>query len=179
MSRIGKQPVQLPKGVKGRLDGSIFWIEGPKGKLSQNIPHGISVAVEADKVVVKRVTDDKAAKSKHGAIRAHIKNMVIGVVDGYKKEMDIVGVGYKAQMKGKDLILNAGFSHPVEISVSADLKVSVPKPTHIVIEGLDKQKVGAFSSSLRQIAPPEPYKGKGIRFTGEEVRKKLGKALAK
>ncbi|MFA5272096.1 MAG: 50S ribosomal protein L6 [Candidatus Omnitrophota bacterium] len=179
MSRIGKQPVVLPKGVKAVLAGDVLLIEGAKGKLNLNIPQSISVEVSADKVIVKRNSEEKNIRSCHGTIRALINNMVKGVVDGYKKELDVVGTGYKATMKGTTLNLAMGFSHPVNIVISTDLKVTVPNPNRIIIEGIDKQKVGEFAANLHKIYPPEPYKGKGIRYVGEEVKKKLGKALAK
>jgi len=178
MSRLGKQPVVLPNGVKARIDGSLLWIEGPKGKLSLPLPMQLNVAIESDKVVVSRKNDEKLAKSMHGTIRMLIYNMVIGVTKPFVRELDIIGVGYKAQIKGTTLNLNVGFSHPVDMPFTADLKVSVVKATHIVIEGNDKQKVGEFAARVRKVAPPEPYQGKGIRYSGEEVRKKLGKALA-
>lgn len=179
MSRIGKQPVVLPKGVKASLGNGAILIEGPKGKLSLNIPSGIKVEPKEDKVLVARQDDEKLTRSRHGSIRALINAMVKGVTEGYKKELDIVGTGYKAIVKGTALNLIMGFSHPVEITVPKELKVSTPNPNRIVVEGIDKQKVGEFSSNLRKIYPPEPYKGKGIRYVGEEVKKKLGKALAK
>lgn len=179
MSRIGKQPVVLPNGVKATITGSTILIEGVKGKLNLDIPRGISVEVSSDNVIVKRNSEEKNVRSVHGTIRALINNMVQGVVGGYKKELDIVGTGYKAAMKGTTLNLAMGFSHPVNIVVSKDLKVTVPNPNRVIIEGIDKQKVGEFAANLHKIYPPEPYKGKGIRYVGEEVKKKLGKALAK
>jgi large subunit ribosomal protein L6 len=179
MSRIGKQPVEILPGVKVKIENNTVLVEGPKGKTSLPIPRFIRVELTATQVIIKRDNDGKPAKSVHGTIRAIIKNMVIGAKDGYKKELDIVGVGYKAQIKGKSIILNVGFSHSVEMPIPAELKVAVPTPTHISIEGADKQQVGEFSAKIRAVAKPEPYKGKGIRYTGEEVRKKLGKALAK
>jgi len=179
MSRIGKQPVQLPKGVKASVSNNSLLIEGAKGKLTLNIPQGVSLELGSDKVLVKRASDEKGIRSLHGTIRAIIANMVKGVVDGYRKELDIVGTGYKAMMKGSNLILAMGFSHPVEIPVSKDLKVTVPNPNRVIVEGADRQKVGQFAAVLRKIYPPEPYKGKGVRYVGEEVKKKLGKALAK
>jgi large subunit ribosomal protein L6 len=179
MSRIGKQPVQLPKGVKASFANSSLLIEGAKGKLTLNIPQGVTLEISNDKVLVKRESEEKNIRSLHGTIRAIINNMAKGVVDGYKKELDIVGTGYKAMMKGATLILTMGFSHPVEMPVSKDLKVTVPNPNRVIIEGADRQKVGQFAAVLRKIYPPEPYKGKGVRYVGEEVKKKLGKALAK
>jgi large subunit ribosomal protein L6 len=179
MSRVGKQPVVLPKGVKASLNAGVLLVEGPKGKLTLSIPPAITVAVSADTVVVTRSNDEKLSKSLHGTIRALINNMVKGVNEAYKRELDVVGVGYKAQMKGATLVVNLQFSHPVEIKVPAGLKVATPNPNRIVTEGIDKQQVSEFVSKLRKVFPPEPYQGKGIRFVGEEVKKKLGKALAK
>jgi len=179
MSRVGKQPVQLPKGVKATFANGSLLIEGAKGKLNLNVPRGINLEISSDKVLIKREGEEKTVRSLHGTIRAIIANMVIGVVDGYRKELDIVGTGYKAMMKGQTLVLTMGFSHLVEMPVSKDLKVTVPNPNRVIIEGADKQRVGQFASVLHKIYPPEPYKGKGIRYVGEEVKKKLGKALAK
>jgi len=179
MSRIGKQPIVLPKEVKVKIEGSSVLVESSKGKLQLVIPAGIKVESAENVLSVKRDNDTKPLKSLHGTIQVLISNMVEGVTKGFKKELDIIGVGYKAQMKGKHLVLSVGFSHPVEMDVPQGLKVSVPKPTKIVIEGIDKQLVGEFTAKIRRVNPPEPYKGKGIRYTGEEVRKNLGKALAK
>ncbi|UCG35129.1 MAG: 50S ribosomal protein L6 [Candidatus Omnitrophota bacterium] len=179
MSRIGKQPIALPSGVKAQLQADTILIEGSKGKLTFKIPGAIKVEVVDNQVIVKRESEEKPVRSLHGTVRAIINNMVKGVSEGYKKELDIIGVGYKAQMKGKDLMLSMGFSHPVEIKVPQGLNVKVPKPTRIEIEGIDKQLLGEFVADIRALYPPEPYKGKGIRYVGEEVRKKLGKALAK
>ena len=179
MSRIGKQPVVITKGVKIAVSGNTVNAEGPKGKLSMTLPGGVKAEVQEDKVVVSRLNDEKQNKSMHGTARALISNMIQGVSEGFKKELEIVGVGYKAQMKGKDLVLSIGFSHPVEFKVPEGLKVTASKPTRIEIEGIDKQLLGQFAADIRRVYPPEPYKGKGIRYAGEEVRKKLGKALAK
>ena len=169
----------MPKGVKASFANSSLLIEGAKGKLTLNVPRGVTLELSDDKVLVKRESEEKGIRSLHGTIRAIINNMVKGVVEGYKKELDIVGTGYKAMMKGATLTLAMGFSHPVEIPVSKDLKVTVPNPNRVIVEGADRQKVGQFAAVLRKIYPPEPYKGKGIRYVGEEVKKKLGKALAK
>ena len=179
MSRIGKQILELPKDVKVKLEGGLCLIEGKGGKLDLNIPAGITVEVKDNILTVSRGNDSKQLKSLHGTIRVLIGNMVKGVTEGFKKELEIVGVGYKSQMKGEKLTLNIGFSHPVEMDVPKGLKVSTPAVTRIEISGIDKQKVGEFAAKIRRIYPPEPYKGKGIRYRGEEVRKKLGKALAK
>ena len=179
MSRIGKQILKLPKDVKVKLEGNLYLVEGKGGKLELNIPVGIKVEVKDNILTVTRSNESKQLKSLHGTIRVLIGNMVKGVTEGFKKELAIVGVGYKAQMKGEKLALNMGFSHPVEMDVPQGLKVSTPAATRITVQGIDKQKVGEFSAKIRRIHPPEPYKGKGIRYLGEEVRKKLGKALAK
>ena len=179
MSRIGKEPVTLPKNVKVRLEGNTCWVEDSKNKLQLSIPAGITLEISDESVLVKRDNDTKQLRSLHGTIRVLIANMVIGVSEGFKKELEIIGVGYKVQMKGKNLVLNIGFSHPVERAIPEGLKVSTPSATRVLIEGIDKQLVGEFAAKTRRIYPPEPYKGKGIRYLGEEVRKKLGEALAK
>lgn len=179
MSRIGRQVLELPKDLKVKLEGDLCLVEGKGGKLSLTIPAGIKVKLENNALTVTRDNDTKQLKSLHGTIRVLIGNMVKGVNEGFKKELEIIGVGYKTQMKGNKLVLNIGFSHPVEIDIPQGLKVSTPSATRIVIEGIDKQKVGEFAAKIRRIYPPEPYKGKGIRYLKEEVRKKLGKALAK
>jgi len=179
MSRIGKQTLELPKDVKVKLEGNLCFVEGKGGKIDLNIPEGIKVEIKDNILMVMRGNDSKQLRSLHGTIRVLIGNMVKGVTEGFKKELEIIGVGYKAQMKGNKLVLNIGFSHPVEVDVPEGLKVSIPAATRIEISGIDKQKVGEFAARIRRIYPPEPYKGKGIRYRGEEVRKKLGKALAK
>ena len=179
MSKVGKQPVSIPQGVKAAIKDRNISVEGPKGKLSLNFSSLVSVRQDNEHIVVKIVSEEKLAKALLGTTRALIGNMVKGVTEGFKKELDIVGVGYKAQMKGKAIILNIGFSHPVEINIPEGINVSLPSATKIVIEGIDKAKVGQFAANIRKIYPPEPYKGKGIRYSSEFVRKKLGKAMAK
>jgi large subunit ribosomal protein L6 len=179
MSRIGRRPINLPEKVKVELRESSIYIEGPKGRLSLNIPFSIEVKIQDGKINIERKSEDKKTKSLHGTVRALIENMVVGVSKGFKKELEIVGTGYKAQMKANTLILQVGFSHPVQMPVPQDLKVSVSGTNKIMVEGPDKQRVGHFAAQIRGIYPPEPYKGKGIRYVGEVVRKKLGKALAK
>lgn len=179
MSRIGKQPVNIPKDIRIRIEDGRVWAESSKHKMDIFIPKGIRVEVKEDKLVISRDNDLKPLKSLHGTIRVLLNNMITGMLEGFKKELEIVGVGYKAQMKGNTLVLNIGFSHPVEMPVPKELKVSTPAPTKIIVEGIDKQIVGEFAARIRRIYPPEPYKGKGIRYLNEEVRKKLGKALAK
>ncbi len=179
MSRIGKQPIAIPKEVKITIEPGLIVCVGKKGMLRLEIPKGISVKLEENVLSVSRDDDTKQFRSLHGTIRVLISNMIDGVTDGFKKELELIGVGYKAQLKGKDLVLNIGFSHPVEMHIPESLKVTVPSPTRIVVEGINKQEVGEFAAKVRRNYPPEPYKGKGIRYLGEEVRRKLGKALAK
>lgn len=179
MSRVGKEPVALPKEVKVKVENSFVAVESANNKLQLQIPLGINIEVKEESVLVTRDNDSKQLKSLHGTIRVLIRNMVKGVTEGFKKELEIIGVGYKAQVKGKNLVLNIGFSHLVEMAIPEGLKVSTLSATRIAVEGIDKQKVGEFAAEIRHVYPPEPYKGKGIRYAGEKVRKKLGKALAK
>ena len=179
MSKIGKQPIDIPQGVKVSIKDRTITVEGPKGKLNFDFSSLVNVEVSDSKIVVKPLSQEKLGKALFGTTRAVINNMVKGVTEGFKKELEIVGVGYKAQMKGKTLALQIGFSHPVEISVPEGINVSVPSATKVTIEGIDKIKVGQFAANIRKIYPPEPYKGKGIRYSNEVVRKKLGKAMAK
>ncbi|MBD3246794.1 MAG: 50S ribosomal protein L6 [Candidatus Omnitrophica bacterium] len=179
MSRVGKVPIPVPKEVKTQIQKATLTVEGKKGKLSLEIPPALTIESKEGQIAVTRRDDEKLSKSLHGTFRALIRNMIIGVSEGFKKELEIVGVGYKTQMKGNTLVMNIGFSHPVEVPVPKDLKVSTPKPTRILVEGTDKQRVGELAAQIRRNYPPEPYKGKGIRYAGEEIKKKLGKALAK
>ena len=179
MSKVGKQPIVITDKIKVAIKDGAILVEGPKGKLSLSVSAAVSVKCANSNIVVSPVGNSKLAKSMFCTTRALINNMVKGVTDGFKQNLEILGVGYKAQMKGKDLVLQIGLSHSVEIKVPEEIKVSVPKPTSITIEGIDKVLVGQFTANIRKICPPEPYKGKGIRYAGEVVRKKLGKALAK
>lgn len=179
MSRIGKNPVIIPEKVKVTVDQEVVHVEGPKGKLQQKIPFGVTVEVKDDKVDVSRISDSKKDKSLHGTIRNLIANMIKGVTESYKKELEIIGVGYKAQIKGKDLSIQIGFSHPVDMSIPEDIKITVAKPTQITVEGIDKMRVGQIAATIRKVCPPEPYKGKGIRYAGEYIKKKQGKAVTK
>jgi len=178
MSRIGNKPVVVPKDVKIDIkDGEVF-VEGPKGKLSRKLSDRISVEIKDGVLFVKRVSDTKLDKSMHGLYRALIVNMIKGVTDGYTKELEIIGVGFKAAVSGNNLNLALGFSHPVNVAIPAGIKIEAPKPTQLVIKGIDKELIGKISTEIRAIYPPEPYKGKGIRFVGEHVKKKIGKAQA-
>ena len=176
MSRIGRAPVALPSGVKTKQEGASLLVEGPKGTLSIALPPAINVSVEAQQLTVSRAGEEASDKAIHGLYRALIANMVQGVVSGFSKELEIVGVGYRAQLQGKQLSLSVGFSHPVVVPVPEGITVEVPKPTTVIVKGSDKQLVGQFAANLRRIAPPEPYKGKGIKYAGEVIRRKAGKA---
>lgn len=178
MSRIGKKVIAVPKDVKaGVFDGAVQ-IEGPKGKLNFKLSPRISVEVKDGILSVTRVQDTKLDRSLHGLTRALIANMIIGVTQGYMKEMEIIGVGFKAAVQGNKLNLVLGFSHPVNINIPEGIKIETPKPTQVVVRGIDKEKVGEIAAEIRSVYPPEPYKGKGIRYVGEHVKKKVGKAQA-
>jgi large subunit ribosomal protein L6 len=175
MSKIGKQPVKLPKEVDFKVVGGLIKITGPKGSLERKLPREILVEEKNGEIVVKRKKENKKAKSLHGTIRAHIANMIQGVTKGWLKELELVGTGYRAELKGKDLILTVGYSHPVEIRAPEDINFKVER-TSIAVEGIDKEKVGEIAARIRAVRPPEPYKGKGIRYKDEVVRRKPGKA---
>jgi len=179
MSRIGKKPVPLPKGVDVTIDGTTVKVKGPKGELTHTFPAGMKIRNENGEILVERPTEEKTDRALHGLTRALIANMVQGVSEGFKKTLEIVGVGYKAEKKGKNLVVSVGYSHPVEYPEPAGITLSAPAPTTIVVEGIDKQKVGQVAAELRQFRKPEPYKGKGIRYQGEQVRRKAGKTAGK
>ncbi len=177
MSRIGKEPVPIPSGVDVTLADNRVTVKGPKGELSEAVPGGITVEITDDEVVVTRVSDHREHRSLHGLIRSLIANMVTGVTEGYSKSLEIVGVGYRAQARGTDgLVIQAGYSHPVEVTAPAGVTFEVPSPTRITVSGASKQMVGQVAADIRAIRKPEPYKGKGIRYAGEQVRRKAGKA---
>jgi large subunit ribosomal protein L6 len=175
MSRIGKRPVALPDGVKVETQGSQVQVSGPKGSLAERVPDSIGVEVEAGLVRFARANEKRETRAAHGLARALVSNMVTGVTQGFSRELEIQGVGYRAEARGKTLKLTLGFSHPVELSVPEGLEVSV-KDNQIRIDGISKQKVGQFAAEVRGLRPPEPYKGKGIRYVNEQVRRKVGKA---
>ena len=175
MSRIGRKPVVIPAGVEVVVDGQNITVKGPKGTLNSTIHHLVSVAVEGNQVIVTRANDEAVARSVHGLSRTLINNMVVGVSEGFKKELEVQGVGYRVQKQGKDLVMTLGYSHPVVMSDNDDIKIEVPDQFHIVVTGIDKQKVGQFAAEVREKRPPEPYKGKGIRYVGEFVAHKEGK----
>jgi large subunit ribosomal protein L6 len=178
MSRIGKKVVIIPKEVKVEVKDNIIFVQGPKGKLTRVLSPRISLEIKDAELFVKRVADTKMDKSLHGLYRALIVNMIKGVTEGYKKELEIIGVGFKAGVVGTNLNMSLGFSHPVNIAIPEGIKIETPKPTQLVITGIDKELIGKISTEIRSIYPPEPYKGKGIRFLGEHVKKKVGKAQA-
>ena len=179
MSRIGNKPVPVPDKVAITVDGNTVKVKGPKGELTQVFRPEIKVRLEDSKVIIERPSDSKAHKALHGLTRALIANMVQGVTAGYRKSLEIIGVGYKAEKRGKTLVLTVGYSHVVQYPEPRGITISAPSPTNVVIEGMDKQKVGQVAAEIRAVRPPEPYKGKGIRYTGEQVRRKAGKAGAK
>ena len=179
MSRLGKIPLSIPKGVKINLQGSQVLVEGPKGKLNLTIPLGIALENKEEKIFVNRLSDTKQNRANHGTIRAILKNIVKGVTEGHKRNLEIQGVGFRAQAQGQKLTLNLGFSHPVEFTIPQGLKVTTAKPTDIEIEGVDAALVGEFAAKIRKVKKPEPYKGKGIRYLGEVVRRKQGKSVTK
>ena len=179
MSRIGKKPISLPAGVKVTVDGNIVTVQGPKGTLVQTLPEGITITEEDNQVLVQRANDNKQQRAFHGLTRALIANMVEGVTNGFEKKLELVGVGYRAQMQGKKLVISIGFSHPVEIDAPEGIEFEVPAPTRITIKGINKQLVGNTAAHIRAIRKPEPYKGKGIKYENEHIRRKAGKAGAK
>jgi large subunit ribosomal protein L6 len=167
LSRIGKKPIEIPKGVSVSKEGQLMKVKGPKGELHQNVHSNISVEIKDNEITVTRPDDSKENKSLHGLTRALIQNMVTGVNSSYKKELEIVGVGYRAELKGKNLLLNIGYSHPIYFET--------PSQTQIVVSGADKQLVGQVAAKIRSFREPEPYKGKGIKYVGEHIRRKAGK----
>jgi large subunit ribosomal protein L6 len=176
MSRIGKQPIEVPAGVDVTIDGQTVRVKGPKGSLEQLLSEYVTVRQEGSQVLVERIDDTRRARAFHGLSRTLVSNMVIGVSAGYTKNLEIIGVGYRAALKGNDLELQLGYSHPVNVKAEDGITFEVPAPTQIKVIGIDKQKVGQVAADIRKWRKPEPYKGKGIRYEGERVRRKLGKA---
>lgn len=177
MSRIGKKPIPIPQGVKVTLQNEDIEVQGPKGVLNWKVPTDMAVTIEADQVLVKRPSDSRTHKALHGLTRMLIANMIVGVTQGYQKVLEIEGVGYSAELKGKSLWLNLGFSHPVLLTPPEGIVFEVPKPLQIIVKGIDKHLVGMVAAKIRSIRPVEPYKGKGIRYQGEYVRRKAGKKV--
>jgi len=181
MSRIGNKAINLPAGVtvEVKKENNQVTVKGPKGELSAQFNNELEISVEATKVVVKRPNDTKEVKTIHGTTRALLNNMIAGVSTGFKKQLEINGVGYRAQLQGNKLIVSAGYSHTVDMEIPAGLKVELPKNTTIIISGIDKQLVGQFAAEIREIRKPEPYKGKGIKYDYEHIRRKEGKTAKK
>lgn len=180
MSRIGNKVINLPAGVTVTVaEGNLVTVKGPKGELTNKFNSELEISVEATQVVVKRPNDTKEIKTLHGTTRALLNNMIVGVSEGFKKQLEINGVGYRAQLQGNTLVVSAGYSHNVEMPVPAGLKVELPKNTVVIISGIDKQAVGQYAAEIRDIRKPEPYKGKGIKYSDEVIRRKEGKSAKK
>lgn len=178
MSRIGRMPIVVPKDVTISFDSTKVEVTGPKGRLSQSLPPRITFSVDGDKVLIRRESDDRPSRALHGLTRSLIANMVTGVTKGFEKRLEIVGIGFRADVEKNVLKLSLGFSHPVLYPIPEGIRVEVEKQTQIAIKGIDKQQVGTVAAKLHSIKPPEPYKGKGIRYLGEHIRKKVGKTKA-
>jgi len=176
MSRIGRQPIAVPAGVDVKIDGSTVTVKGPKGTLTRTVHSNMKVELDGAEIKVSRPDESNLNKSLHGLTRTLIANMVKGVTDGYSKELEINGVGYRAAKQGKDLVMNIGYSHQVTMSEIEGITIDVPAPNKVIISGPDKQKVGQFAAEVREKRPPEPYKGKGIKYVDEHIRRKEGKA---
>jgi large subunit ribosomal protein L6 len=178
MSRIGKKPIAIPKGVTVKVDGDAVDVKGPKGQLRQPLPPGITAAVEDGTLVTRKTSEAREFDKFHGLARSLVNNAVVGVTEGFKKELDIVGVGYRAEMKGKQVVLALGYSHPVVFDIPPGIDVAIDKQTHITVTGVDRQLVGQVAANLRRLREPDPYQQKGVRYTGEVLKKKAGKTGA-
>ncbi|PSR19747.1 50S ribosomal protein L6 [filamentous cyanobacterium CCP3] len=176
MSRIGKRPIPVPAKVSITIDGQDVQVKGPKGELSRTLPSGVVVVQDGDTVLVNRKDDSRLARERHGLCRTLVANMVEGVSNGYQKRLEIQGIGYRAQVQGRNLNLSLGYSHPVVFEPPAGIEFAVENNTNVVISGIDKELVGNIAASIRASRPPEPYKGKGVRYAGEQVRRKAGKS---
>lgn len=176
MSRVGKNPIPVPSGVQVELKRSHITVKGPKGQLERNLHPDMIIEVDNEEIRVKRPTESKPHKSLHGLTRTLVANMVEGVSKGFVKRLEIEGVEYRAEMKGKSLVMSLGYSHPVKYGPIEGIEIEVPEPKKVVVNGIDKQKVGQTAAEIRAFRPPEPYKGKGIRYAGEQIRRKAGKA---
>lgn len=179
MSRIGRMPINVPAGVEVKLEGNTVSVKGPKGALSREFSPEISIELQDGMLLVTRPSDDPNHRALHGLTRALLSNMVTGVTAGFEKKLELVGVGYRAAKSGNNLVLTVGYSHPVEMNPGSEIQVDVPAPNRITIAGIDKEKVGAFAANVRNVRPPEPYKGKGIKYADEVIKRKAGKAGAK
>ena len=179
MSRIGKKPIAIPSGVTVKMTDNAIMVKGPKGELVTPLNPAVNVAIENNEIVVTRPNDLAVSRSSHGLMRTLIFNMVQGVTEGYSRRLDIVGVGYRAELKGQAVQMNIGYSHPIFFFPPSEIVLEVPQPTAIVIKGIDKQLVGQVAAKLRSFRPPEPYKGKGIKYANEQLRRKAGKSAGK
>jgi large subunit ribosomal protein L6 len=179
MSRIGKKPISLPKGVEVKQDGSTLVVKGPKGTLQSPLAPGISLKIEGTELNLLRENEERQTRAFHGLTRALLANNVAGVTEGFKKELDIVGVGYRAEVKGKEVVFQLGYSHPINFAIPDGIEIAVDKGGHVVVTGIDKQKVGQTAAEIRKLRMPDPYKGKGIKYAGEIIRRKAGKAAGK
>lgn len=179
MSRIGKRPIPIPKGVTVTVDGGVVDVKGPKGQMRQPLPPGVTVAIEDGAVVARPVGDARELGKFHGLARSLVANAVQGVSEGWRKELDIVGVGYRAEVKGRQVVLALGYSHPVVFDLPPGIDVAVDRQTHLTVTGVDRQLVGQVAADLRRLRKPDPYKQKGVRYTGEVLKKKAGKTGAK
>ena len=177
MSRVGNRKLLIPAGVTLTVDGNVVTVKGPKGELSTVIDENITVEVNGNEVTLNRKNDNY--KNQHGTANANINNMIIGVTDGFEKKLESVGVGYRFQLKGQELVVTAGYSHPVNVAIPSGIKLEVPSNTELFVRGIDKQLVGEFAANVRKIRKPEPYKGKGIRYADEHIRRKEGKKASK
>ena len=178
MSRVGLKPIEIPSGVTVTLDLPKVTAKGPKGEISQDVPTVCEIKMEGDTIYVTRDSDDRTLRSMHGLTRTLIANLIEGVSTGFKKELEIIGVGYKAESKGKELILTLGFSHPVNYPIPEGIKIETPEPTKITVSGINKQVVGQVAAEIRGYRPPEPYKGKGVKYVTEQIQRKAGKTAA-
>lgn len=176
MSRIGRKPINVPAGVTVTLDNSVITVKGPKGSLTRELHKDMKVSVAENEILIERPSDNKEHRSLHGTTRSVVNNMVIGVTEGYAKNLELVGVGYRANKTGDKLVLNVGYSHPVEITPEPGIEFEVPSQTKITVKGINKERVGAYAAKIRSVREPEPYKGKGIKYEGERIIRKEGKA---
>ncbi len=179
MSRIGKQPIAIPPGVEIKIEGNLVTVKGPKGQLSKTLHKDMIIEKDENQIIVKRPSEEKFHKSLHGLTRTLVSNMVEGVTKGFQKSLELVGVGYRAQKQGNKLVLSVGYSHPVEIEPKPGIEIEVPAVTKVIIKGADKEAVGALAANIRKVRQPEPYKGKGIKYELERIRRKVGKAGGK
>jgi large subunit ribosomal protein L6 len=178
MSRIGKKPIAIPKGVTVKVDGDVVDVKGPKGQLRQPLPPGVNAVIEDGQLVTRKAAEERALDKFHGLARSLVNNAVLGVTEGWKRELDIVGVGYRAEVKGKQVVLALGYSHPVIFDIPTGIDIAIEKQTHVTVTGVDRQLVGQVAANLRRLRKPDPYQQKGVRFTGEVLKKKAGKTGA-